>query len=121
MSKKKIDIYDDIIPFSARAIVVVEEGQVELLIQGYKFSFTIHEYSNKVVEVFLDDNILKARRILEPFGVSFQKKTKNEIYGDKFIDYVHRIYEYSNTRNNGQTSSWYLEDESTEIIEYKEF
>ncbi len=114
---EKID-YNSIQPISARAIIVVEEGQVEVIISGYKFSFTIHEYSDKNVVVLLDDNKPKARKLLESFGVSFKKDTKDKIYGDEFVSYIHEIYGYSNTRGGG-SCDWQIEGIGE--LDYKEF
>jgi len=112
-----MDNFDDILPISARAIVVVEEGQVEIIVNGYKLSFTIHECSNKSVSVFLDDNTSKARKILKSFGVSFKKETKDEIYGDDFISYIMEVYSKSNT-HGGNGCSWLI-DNYNDLV-YKE-
>ena len=107
--------YNAIKPMSARAIMVVEEGKVEVIISGYLFSFTINEYSDKNVVVLLDDNKPKARKLLEQFGVSFKKETKDEVHGEEFIDYIYEIYGYS----SGSNGDW--EDKDASELNYKVF
>ena len=110
--------FDDIIPISARAILVVEEGEVELIISGYKFVFTIQEYSNKIIKILLDSDKPKARKLLAPFGVTFNKDTLDEVHGDEFIKYIREIYSLSNS-NGGMSCSW-IEDDYDDFV-YKEF
>ncbi len=109
-------MYDDVIPFSAITNMVIEEGDVSVVIDGYLFNFTIHEYSNGTIKLMLDSDTLKARNILKRFGVSFTKKTLNEINCDEFIKAIHEIYSYSNSRG-GDMCSWVTDEE----IDYKEF
>ena len=110
------NIYDNIIPFSAAARMVVEEGQVNAVIDGYLFSFTIHEYSNGSKKLMLDSDTPKARKILKKFGVSFARATLDEIHGDEFIAAVHKIYQLSNSEG-GSSCSWITDKE----VDYKEF
>lgn len=108
----------DIIPAGARAMVVVEEGNVEAIIDGYMFQFTVHEYSNGILKVFLHSYNKKAREILKNYGATFEKKTLNEIHGDEFNKRIDEIYGRSNSEG-GMSCSWTLHN--LDELEYKEF
>lgn len=110
--------FDSIEPISARAVEVVEEGVVEVIIKGYRFSFTIHEYSSKIVNIYLDNNCIKARNMLKEFGVSFKKETKDKIHGEEFESYIFDVYQKSNSEG-GMFCAWSVKGYND--IEYKEF
>ena len=55
---------DTIEPISARAELVIEEGSVEAIIDGYLFDFTIQEISNGTLIILLNSDTTKARNIL---------------------------------------------------------
>lgn len=76
----------NIIPVSATAQVVIEEGCVEAIIDGYLFSLTVHEYSNGIVKVFLDfsSNTPSSRDILALYGATLDSETLDEIHGEEF-------------------------------------
>jgi hypothetical protein len=114
MGNNKFD-YDAITPISARALVVVEEGEVETIIDGYKFIFTIHEYSNKIIKVYLESDSPKARRILKKFNVSFLKVSLNEIHGNEFVSLIHEFY--GNTTGD-RNCEWQVKDYHE--LDYKE-
>ena len=114
MGNNKFD-YDAITPISARALVVVEEGEVETIIDGYKFKFTIHEYSNKIIKVYLESDSTKARKMLKQFDVSFERKTLNEIHGEQFVSLIHEFY--GNTTGD-MNCDWQVTDYHE--LDYKE-
>jgi hypothetical protein len=111
---KTSNLLDSIIPFSATAKMVVEEGDVSAVIDGYLFNFTVQEYSSGTRVVLLDSDTPKARRILKKFDASFKKKT-DEIFGDEFVKRIYEIYGYSNSRG-GMACNWITDEK----IEYKE-
>ncbi|MEK6829726.1 MAG: hypothetical protein AABY15_06420 [Nanoarchaeota archaeon] len=115
---KNIKDIDDIIPFSARALVVVEEGQVEAIIDDHLFSFTVQQYSNDVLTILIDHHTdtAKARKILKEYGVIFKKETKDEIHGEEFKEKIFEIYQNSNSKG-GDFCSWTTDEE----LEFKEF
>lgn len=111
------DVYD-ITPVSARAIIVVEEGQVEAIIDGHLFSFTINEYSDGNFTVLLDSKGVKARRMLQEYGATFSKDTLDRVHGDEFNRRIKEIYSLSNSQG-GMGCSWAVEN--LDEMEYKEF
>ena len=108
----------DIIPFSATALVVVEEGHVEAVIDGYLFSLTVHEYSNGILKVFLDhsSDTPSSREILGLYGATLESETLDEIHGEEFNKAILDIYRMSNSSGGGMCS-WTTTDE----VEYMEF
>lgn len=114
-SNKIKKLYDNIIPFSATAKIVVEEGDVSAVIDGYLFEFTIQEYSNGIKTLLLNSDTPKARRILKKFGVCFKKQTQDEIIGDLFVKHIFEIYTLSNSKG-GMACSWITDEK----LEYKE-
>jgi hypothetical protein len=86
MISKNKDIKNlyDIFPVGATAKLAIEEGNVEAIIDGYMFEFTIQEYSNGILKVLLDSDSKKARKILKSYGASFEKETMDEIQGEEF-------------------------------------
>lgn len=111
------DIYD-IEPIAAIAVGIVEHGQVDTIIDGYKFEFTVQEYSNGIFRVLLDSDFPKARKILKTYGAKFTKKELDEIQGEKFKQRIKDIYEYSSSKG-GSSCSWKIENYNE--LEYKEF
>ena len=113
-----MSIFDnDIEPRSAYTSVMVEEGHVELVINGYLFSFTVHQYSNGINEVLSDDFFkLKARKMLISLGVEFKKETGDEVHHDELVPYIIETYGMSNSHGGG-FCSWTDDD----ITDYKEF
>lgn len=109
---------NDIFAVGAHAKGVVEHGEVEVIIDGYMFELVIQQYSNGITVVLLDSDTPKARRILKKYGVSFKKKTLDEIHGDEFIERIKEIYDFSNTKGTNM-SSWTVENFGE--LEYKEF
>lgn len=117
MKKQIIKNLYDIIPVGAHAKIMVEEGQVEAIIDGYMFNFTVHEYSDKTLIVMLDSDTRKARNILKKYGATFTRKTLDEIQGDEFKNRILDIYSRSNSKG-GMGCSWTTDDLDT--LEYKE-
>ena len=110
------NLFDNIIPYSARPVVVVEEGEVEVVIEEYLFRFTIHEYSNGIVKIMLDTDTPESRKMLEKYGVSFNDETLDEVHGEEFCDEIFRIYSWSNLKG-GNSCNW----QTDEQIDYIEF
>ena len=115
--KQTRDVYD-IVPVGARAIVAIEEGAVEAIIDGHMFNFTIQEYSDGNYTVLLDSKGRKARAILRKYGATFTRATMDQVHGEEFNARIKEIYGYSNSRG-GMCCSWTAED--IDEMEYKEF
>lgn len=111
------DLYT-IEPISARAELVIEEGRIEAIIDGYLFDFTIQEISNGTLIILLNSDTTKARNILIEYGASFERKTKDEIHGEAFKQRILDIYRKSNS-DGGHNCSW--EVDGYDELEYKTF
>jgi len=118
MKKETTKNLYDIEPISASAVGVVEHGEVGVIIDGYKFTFTIQEYSNGTLVVLLDSDCSKARKILKAYGATFTKDGMDEIEGEEFKKRIHEIYGKSNSEG-GASCSWTVENINE--LEYKEF
>jgi len=92
---------------------IVEHGIVEAIIDGILITFSVQEYSNGIFKVLLDDDKPKVRKILEKYGVEFEKN-RDLILEGEFADNIEDIY-----HRTGKDNSAVWTVENYDELEYK--
>ena len=93
------DIYD-IIPLTSYATIIIEEGHASIIVDGIIVSFTVHQYSNDMVKVMLDDDYPEIRKILSEYGGNFIDDS-DEMVDSPFTEYINEIYSLSGSTDWG--------------------